>query len=419
VKVGSLFAGIGGLDIAVERAFGAETVWQLDLTGHTVRRRHWPRARQIVRDVTKVDPAQLEPVDILIGGFPCQDLSVAGTQEGLEGSRSGLYREVLRFVEDLGPRFVVMENVCALLTKYRERLEGAFDALGYGLTWVDIEARSVGAPHIRRRVFVVAERGTEHRLIDTKRGGDGALWPTPLARDSNGPGAGQGAQGSASLGEAVRHWPTPTATNPNDSEDLDNWQARSDRLVALGSRPLSPPLRVAVRLWPTPVKGDDCSGPRRAGDLTLSHAARLWPTPTLWATPMKQNAKSATVSQDCLDSRPLGEQVYQAHGLGGKLNPEWVEALMGFPQGWTRPMRGGDLFGGMGSLMPAALSLLEAPRWPRGRPPKVHTGPWAGHKWEPDRTLSTTGNDRRERLAWLGNAVCPQQALAALRLARS
>lgn len=394
MKVGSLFAGIGGLDLAVERAFEAETVWQLDLTGHTVRRRHWPRVRQIVRDVTKVDPLALEPVDILIGGFPCQDLSTAGTGAGLDGSRSGLYREVCRFVEALQPRYVVMENVCALLTKHRETLESAFEALGYGLTWVDIEARTVGAPHIRRRVFVVAEKGTEHRLIDAKRGGDG------------------------------RHWPTPTATNPNDGEDLDNWQARSDRLVAKGSRLLSPPLGVAVRLWPTPTKGDAKSSGSRSLDGSGAHAgtsltASVRPDrekageARLWATPNTIDRKGGTrrsevegrQSQLCHQAAPV---------VGQRLNPEWVETLMGFPRGWTQPMRGGDLFGRMGSLMPRAQELLKEPRWPCGRPPKEHAGLWPGHSWEPTRTLRTTGNDRRERLAWLGNAVCPQQAFGAL-----
>ena len=77
MRVGSLFAGIGGLDWAAEQAFGARTAWQLDLTGEQVRTRHFPGAQQIVADVAKVDPLSLPPIDVLCGGFACQDLSAA------------------------------------------------------------------------------------------------------------------------------------------------------------------------------------------------------------------------------------------------------------------------------------------------------------------------------------------------------
>ena len=158
MKVGSLFAGIGGLDLAVEWAFDASTVWQLDQVNAAVRRRHWPDALQVEADVQTVDPSSLPAIDILCGGFPCQDLSVAGGHAGLDGERSGLYREVLRFTRALVPSWVVIENVPALL-HYRQRLEGDFAELGYGLTWVKARASDVGAPHRRARVFVIAERG--------------------------------------------------------------------------------------------------------------------------------------------------------------------------------------------------------------------------------------------------------------------
>lgn len=365
---GSLFAGIGGLDLAVGRVFGSATAWQLDLTGHEVRRRHWPRARQVVADIRRVDPSTLAPVDVL-GGFPCQDLSVAGKGEGLDGEKSGLYRELVRFVRVLEPQHVVIENVPRLL-KYRERLEADFADL----------------------VFVLATKGQEgHRLIDAKKAGAGD------------------------------HWPTPTAINPNESEGLDSWRARSARLVAEGSRPLSPPLGVTVRMWPTPSGmngGQTRRGGDRGGELLLGGAV-VEASERPWATPTKQNTRSGSVSQEYLDrnARPLGEQVFQVSG--GSLNPDWVETLHGFPVGWTRPLVAGDLFGRMGSLMPRALELLQAPRWPRGRPPKDHVGPWPGHAWEPPRTVKSGGPERRCRLGWLGNAVCPLQAIIALQLARA
>lgn len=76
MRIGSMFSGIGGLDLACEWAFpGSATVWQLDLVGADIRRRHWPGVRQVVGDARRVDPRDLEPVEVLCGGFPCQDLS--------------------------------------------------------------------------------------------------------------------------------------------------------------------------------------------------------------------------------------------------------------------------------------------------------------------------------------------------------
>jgi len=132
LRIGSMFSGLlGGLDLACEHAWpGASTAWQLDITGADVRRRHWPDAVQVEADVRTVDPGELAAVDVLCGGFPCQDLSVAGKGAGLDGERSGLYREVLRFAGKLRPRFVVIENVPPLLA-YMGRLSEDFRGLGY------------------------------------------------------------------------------------------------------------------------------------------------------------------------------------------------------------------------------------------------------------------------------------------------
>ena len=212
MRIGSLFSGgVGGLDLAVEAAFDASTAWQLDLVGADVRARHWPDTRQITADVTTVDPSDLDPIDILCGGFPCPDLSVAGVaihrdcggridaghcrtcgMAGLDVSdfeRSGLYREMLRFAQVLCPQFVVMENVPALLSQWQARLERDWHALGYGLTWLPCQAMDAGAPHRRARVFVVAERGAFGRgVVDVPTDGrwvpDGHLWATPLVADS-------------------------------------------------------------------------------------------------------------------------------------------------------------------------------------------------------------------------------------------
>lgn len=166
-----MFAGCGGLDLAAEWALGGRSVWQLDQVLADVRRRHWPEALQVEADVRTVDPADLPAIDALVGGFPCTDLSTAGTGAGLDGERSGLYAEVVRFAEALRPGLVIMENVPALLG-YRGRLEEDWSALGYGLTFVRARALDAGAPHRRRRVFVVARLDGHHAgVMDAPRDG--------------------------------------------------------------------------------------------------------------------------------------------------------------------------------------------------------------------------------------------------------
>lgn len=191
--LGSLYSGIGGLDVACEWAFSARTAWQLDLVGADVRRRHWPDALQVEADIATVDPLDLPRVDILCGGFACQDLSCAGLQAGLiDGERTGpTYRHLVRFATALQPDLVVMENVPALLSRWRVHLEHDWGRLGYGLTWVPCMALDAGAPHRRRRVFVVAERGAVGRgVVEVDTGGrwdpveSERVWATPTVLDS-------------------------------------------------------------------------------------------------------------------------------------------------------------------------------------------------------------------------------------------
>jgi DNA (cytosine-5)-methyltransferase 1 len=216
MKLGSMFSGCGALDIAVELALGATTVWQVERDAHCQRvlARHWPDAQRY-GDVEVVDPATLPAIDVLCGGFPCQDLSAAGSRGGLDASRSGLYRHLLRFAAALRPEVVVIENVPALL-HYRRRLEHEWGTIGYGLTWRCCSAAAVGAPHLRRRVFVVARRGRPHGgvevvpEVDATRGA--ARWPTTTvqdARSSGGRNDNPRCHPGTSLTDAVKLWPAP------------------------------------------------------------------------------------------------------------------------------------------------------------------------------------------------------------------
>ena len=153
---GSLFAGIGGIDLGFERA-GMQCKWQVEIDEYArkVLAKHWPEVRR--HDDVKTWPTNdAEPVDIIAGGFPCQDISNAGHGEGITGSRSGLFFEAMRVVRKLRPRYVVLENVPALLARGMGAVCGELAASGYDAEWDCIPAAAVGAPHRRDRIFVVA-----------------------------------------------------------------------------------------------------------------------------------------------------------------------------------------------------------------------------------------------------------------------
>lgn len=181
MKIGSLFSGYGGLDLAVSEKFNAEVVWhcEWDAAPSKILETHFPNVPNY-RDVTLVDFSQVEPVDILTGGFPCQDLSLAGKRAGLkEGTRSGLWSEFFRAIETIKPKLVVIENVRGILSapahSDMEQCEwclgngsdepvlralgavlGDLSAIGYDAKWTGVRASDTGAPHSRFRIFIIA-----------------------------------------------------------------------------------------------------------------------------------------------------------------------------------------------------------------------------------------------------------------------
>jgi DNA (cytosine-5)-methyltransferase 1 len=174
---GSLFAGVGGFDLGFERA-GFKCKWQVEIDDYATRilERHWPDVHR-ERDIRQCGRHNLEPVDCIIGGFPCQDISYAGKGAGLDGARSGLWYEFARIVCELEPRIVCVENVSALLTRGLDQVLGTLASFGFDAEWHCIPAAAVGAPHIRDRVFVLAYRNgqsafTEHAEVAQLPGGD-------------------------------------------------------------------------------------------------------------------------------------------------------------------------------------------------------------------------------------------------------
>jgi len=152
-----IFSGIGGFSLGLERTGGFKTVafCEIDPFCRKVLRKHWPDV-PIFEDVTKLRGEDVGPVDVIAGGFPCQDISTAGRGEGIEGSRSGLWKEFARLIGEIRPRYVIVENVSALLGRGLDRVLGDLAALGFDAEWHCIPASAIGAPHRRDRIWMVA-----------------------------------------------------------------------------------------------------------------------------------------------------------------------------------------------------------------------------------------------------------------------
>ena len=156
MRVGSLFSGIGLLDLGLENV-GYETVWQCehDKQASKVLAEHWPTVPNF-GDITKVDWSKVESVDVIAGGFPCQPFSSAGLMKGASDERY-LWPEFHRAIRCLRPRLVIVENVAALIRAPEwGTILGDLAEAGYDARWRVLRASDVGAPHRRERVFVVA-----------------------------------------------------------------------------------------------------------------------------------------------------------------------------------------------------------------------------------------------------------------------
>lgn len=160
---GSTFAGIEGFGAGFEAA-GMKCLWQIEKEPdcRSVLARHFPHAERF-DDVRDVGRHNLKPVDIITGGFPCQDLSVAGKRAGLSGERSGLFYELVRITDELRPMFLVWENVPGLISsddgRDFARVLRALDDIGYSGAWTGLDAQWFGVAQRRRRIFGVFARG--------------------------------------------------------------------------------------------------------------------------------------------------------------------------------------------------------------------------------------------------------------------
>jgi DNA (cytosine-5)-methyltransferase 1 len=164
MKVLDLFAGIGGFSLGLERAgFESVAFCEIEPYCQKVLASHWPEVpiyddvRQLTADRLFLDG--IRP-DVITGGFPCQDISNAGQQAGIDGERSGLWSEVARLIDELQPRYAIMENVTALISgdsgRWLGRVLGDLAEIGYDAEWHCIPASAIGANHHRDRVWIMA-----------------------------------------------------------------------------------------------------------------------------------------------------------------------------------------------------------------------------------------------------------------------
>lgn len=245
MRVGSLFSGAAGLDLAVESFFGGEVSWfsETDPAASAVLSHHFPSVPNL-GDIRAIDWSEVPPVDVLCGGFPCVDVSAAGRRAGMHGTRSGLWSHMADAIDVLRPRYVVIENVKGLLNANAHRpvepgqdgmgdrsdepvlramgavLGDVSDIGGYEARWVTVSAAAAGAPHLRERVFILAihEDADELRspLVSCPVSGQTIdLLPTPCASDRFG--AGPHGEGGMDLRTTVTLLCTPTAADGSGS----------------------------------------------------------------------------------------------------------------------------------------------------------------------------------------------------------
>jgi len=343
MRIGSLFSGYGGLDMAVAAHYDATVAWhvEFDKAPSKVLAHHWPDVPNH-GDVTAVDWSQVEPVDIITGGFPCQDVSHAGLRAGVhQGTRSGLWFQMARAIDALQPRKVIIENVAGLLSADAAcnvepcpwcvgdepaghmRALGAVLAdlaeMGFDAEWGSVRAADAGAPHGRLRVFVVAADAGSGQLPRAAIGVDGL----PVAGERGGD-------------PDLTLLPTPTASDgPNGGPGMRNGRGVADALPGV------------VSLLPTPRAARGASATETTEALLPTPTARDWKD----GTPCENVPTNALLGRTVWGdfgpytaaitrwSAVLGRQAPPPTepGTNGRprLSPRFVEFMMGLPDGWV------------------------------------------------------------------------------------
>jgi len=248
MTLGSLFAGVGGFDLGFERA-GFKTIWQceIDKAAQGVLRRHFPDAK-LHSDVCQVGAHNLEPVDVVTFGSPCQDLSVAGKRAGLAGGRSGLFHEAARVIRELRdkygkPDFAIWENVPGAFSSNGGRdfaavVQTMADIGARDIGWRVLDSRHFGVAQRRRRVFLVADFGGERaeQILFEPESLRGDIAKGRKARKEAPAGIGSGAAGGG------REWPARITSTLNaafgEKMGLEDQHALAGASMFVPTRPI-------------------------------------------------------------------------------------------------------------------------------------------------------------------------------------
>jgi DNA (cytosine-5)-methyltransferase 1 len=384
----SLFSGIGGLDLAAEMA-GIETAAFCEIEPFPVEvlKKRFPGVpifedvrqltAEVIRDRTGMGTSQ--SIDIIHGGFPCQDLSQAGKQRGLEGERSGLWFEMLRVISEFRPSYVVAENVRGAVNLALDTVYSGLVGEGYKVYPYVIPASAVGAPHQRERLFVVGVREDVHRQY-TEAMANTRCELRQGSEFSRADGVKTGNRDADKFERPIGTlWLTPQAVDGSaggiiSPDDIYVQKASGlFRKINRNGTDGSVGLARMVKLWPTPTSTERSGvNPNTGSGAGLSKTVQLWPTPREFMY------KDSTTDRN---KGNIGEKV------GGQLNPDWVEQLMNFPEGWTN------------------LEVDEPSKWV-GWPALLGQ---EQYPYEFPRTTTRCPN-RAKRLKALGNAVVPAQA---------
>lgn len=359
MKIGSLFSGYGGLDLAVQSVFPqAQTAWhcEFDKAPSKILNHHYPEVPNL-HDVTQVDWEKVEPVDIITGGSPCQDLSTAGKRAGMtEGTRSNLWVNMREAIAIIKPRLVVWENVQGALSaeaysssdveqgqgflgggdghlRALGRVLGDLAEIGYDARWTTIRASDIGAPHHRSRVFLIAYPANTGCIgLQTPRWESGHGTQLP------------GTAGSAGTLPKLNYLPTVKASDSTRSDCPAERRRDVPSIVAVGFHfPHLPTLKASDA-----ITGDNPSNARRdmPGITVVSHHFPHLPTPnTMDHLPARDGGiygRYETVvrrwEQATGTTAPNPTELNQ----NGKprLNVEFAEWMMGLPKGWITGVPG-------------------------------------------------------------------------------
>ena len=370
MRYGSLFSGAGELDRAIEEVFAAECAWQCeyDAAASKVLAAHWPDVPNL-HDVTKVDWATVEPVDIMCGGYPCQPFSAAGQRKGTDDDRH-LWPYFAAAIRRIRPRYIVLENVAGHRSMGFDSVLGDLAAAGYDAQWCSIRASDVGAPHRRERLFVLA--------TDTTRIRRGSRWPEPTGITGR-PDAAVGSDADVAL------LPTPRAADPKMSMTAPAAMRHVD--AGFGTLPEV----IGAHLLPTPCAArsgrNQSPSPGAAIRPSLDSITDLLPTPRRSDGDGGPNPLSRAERMDDVETR-----IIRCSGQWGKYAPaihRWESV--------TRPAPDPTEMSAKGNPRLAAAFSEWMQGWPAG---------WV---------TTVEGLLRNDQLRIIGNGVVTLQAVAALR----